>query len=55
MTKSRAQSERSVVVVDVVVFVVVAVAECDHSGHDHRHDSLRLSRDCRALQSGGFP
>jgi hypothetical protein len=41
MIKSRTQSERSVVVVDVVL--VVAVADGDHSGLDH--DPLRLSRD----------
>jgi hypothetical protein len=37
------------VVVDVVVDVVVALAEEDHSGHGHGHghghDPLRLSRD----------
>ena len=51
MIESRTQSGRSVVVVDVVVFVVVA--EDDHSGHVH--NPLRLSRDCRARQTGGFP
>jgi len=44
MIKSRTQSERSVVVVDVVL------ADGDHSGHGHHHghvydhDLLRLSR-----------
>jgi hypothetical protein len=47
MIKSRTQSERSVVVVDVVL--VVAGADGDDSGHGHGHvyghDLLRLSRD----------
>jgi hypothetical protein len=49
MSESRIQSGRSVVVVDVVVFVAVAVAD-GHSGHDHvyvyGHDLLRRSRYC---------
>ena len=47
MIESRTQSERSVVVVDVVAFVAVAVADGDCSDHDHDHDHglLRLSRD----------
>jgi hypothetical protein len=50
MIKSRTHSERWVVVADVVL--VVAVADGDHSGHDHGHvydhDPLRLSRDLGA-------
>ena len=47
MIKPRTQWERSVVVVDVVLVVLVAVADGDHSGHDHGHvyDLPRLSRD----------
>jgi hypothetical protein len=45
MLKPRTQSERPVVVVDVVVFV--AVADCDHSDHGQLYgqDLLRLFRD----------
>ena len=43
MIESRTRSERSVVVVDVVAFVAVAVADGDCSDHDH--GLLRLSRD----------
>jgi hypothetical protein len=44
MTKSRTQSERSV----VNVVVAVAVADRDHSGHGHvyDYDPLWLSRHC---------
>jgi hypothetical protein len=34
-----------VVVVVADVDVLVAVAELDHSGHDHGHDLLQRSRD----------
>jgi hypothetical protein len=46
--RPRTQAERSVVVVDVVLVVFVAVADGDHSGHGHvyGHDFLRLSGDC---------
>ncbi len=45
MIKPRTQSERSVVVVDVVLVVFVAVADGDHFDHVYGHDLLRLSRD----------
>jgi hypothetical protein len=45
MIESRTQSERSVVVVDVVAFVAVAVADGDCSDYDHDHGLLRQSRD----------
>jgi len=52
MIKSRTKSERSVVVVDVVL------ADGDHSGHGHHHghvydhDLLRLSRDWGYCRDG---
>jgi len=46
MIKSRSQWERSVVVVDVVIFVAAALAGVITVGHGHGHDLLRLSRDC---------
>ena len=57
MIESRTQSGRSVVVVDVVVFVAVdGVVTIGHDhGHDHGHDLLRLSRDHAALLPGAFP
>ena len=52
MIESRTQSGRSVMVVDVVVFVVVGVAGVITIDHGQVHDLLRLSWDC-AGQGGG--
>ena len=50
MAESRTQSERSLVVVDVVLVVAVADGEHFGQGHGHGyvcgHDLLRLLRDC---------
>jgi hypothetical protein len=53
MIESRTHAGRSVVVVDVVVFVAEAVAgviTVDH-GHGHSHDLLRLSQECGTGQA----
>jgi hypothetical protein len=44
MIESRTHAGRSVVVVDVVVFVAVALAGVITV--DHGHDLLRLSQEC---------